>query len=264
MESNDLQVAAIQSSLHWENPAANRQMFEEKLAACKGAELIVLPEMFSTGFSMNTGFAETMNGATVEFMREQSAKLNAAITGSLMVQEEDTFYNRAVFMLPDGRYGSYDKRHLFAHGTENEFFSAGTKRFIASVKGWRIQLQICYDLRFPAWARQRMDDEQQPEFDVLIYMANWPEPRREAWKTLLRARAIENQCYVMGINRTGQDGHGMNHRGDSAIIDFTGEVLATAEDSEETLQATLSREKLDMFREKLPFLRDADRFDIHQ
>src|ERR1700710_1971381 len=221
-----LTCTLIQTKLFWQNANANRQMLEEKINSIKEkTEIVILPEMFSTGFSMQPEkFAETMNGETVEWMGKIASAKKIILTGSLMIKEDDKFYNRLIWMLPNGEYGCYNKRHLFAYGDEHNHYTAGTKRCIASVKGWKINLQVCYDLRFPVWARQSFDSGQdKSEYDVLIYVANWPERRSHAWKTLLCARAIENQCYVVGVNRVGSDGNNLNYSGNTLVIDPLGE-----------------------------------------
>ncbi len=259
-----LNITIIQANLHWENKGANLKMFEEKINSIKEkAEVVVLPEMFSTGFSMNPKqLAEKMDGISVEWMKNLAAKKKIIITGSLIIEEEGKYYNRLIWMLPNGQYGYYDKRHLFAYATEDEHYSAGNKRLIASVKGWKINLLVCYDLRFPVWARQTNDDSGNPEYDLLVYVANWPERRVHAWKTLLQARAIENQCFVVGVNRVGEDGNGHRYSGESMIVDPMGEVLATKINEEAVITMTLDKSKLEEVRKKLPFLKDADEFHI--
>ncbi len=285
-----LTFTIIQTSLHWEDKAANLQMLEHKINSIQhSTQIIVLPEMFNTGFSMKPEeFAEDMNGPTIEWMKRIAAEKKVIITGSIMMKEDERaqagqtvpthFYNRLIWMLPNGECGIYDKRHLFAYADEDKYYTAGTKRLIASVNGWKINLQVCYDLRFPVWARQAaqristsLDAEAKsfdsaqdlaPEYDVLIYVANWPERRIHAWKTLLNARAIENQCYVIGVNRTGKDGNDYNYSGNSTVIDAMGEVLYEKEHEEDIYTITLSKEKLQETRTKLPFLKDADDFSI--
>jgi omega-amidase len=264
-----LHVTCIQSALHWEDKDANLKMFEEKIRAIEGyTEIVVLPEMFSTGFSMNPElYAETMDGPTVSWMKKLSAEKRVIITGSIIIREGEKFYNRLIWMLPTGNYGVYDKRHLFGYAQEDTHYAAGHKRLVASVKGWRVNLLVCYDLRFPVWARQTNSffnaiDTTEPEYDLLIYVANWPEKRSHAWKTLLQARAIENQCYVIGLNRTGSDGNEILYTGDSMIIDPLGEVLATNNGSEVNLSAVLEKQHLLDVRAKFPFLKDADKFII--
>ncbi|MFI5133157.1 MAG: amidohydrolase [Chitinophagales bacterium] len=267
-----LTVTTIQSNLHWEDKAANLSMFEKKIASIEErTEIVVLPEMFSTGFSMNPQqLAETMEGETVQWMKRVAAENSIILTGSVIIGEPETglavsnglthYFNRLIWMLPNGQYGHYDKRHRFAFAGENDQYTAGTKRLIASVKGWKINLLVCYDLRFPVWSRQQIQEE--AEYDVLIYVANWPERRSIAWKTLLAARAIENQCYVIGVNRVGNDGNNIYHSGDSMIVDPLGEILYHTSDEEDIFTIVLDKTHLQTVREKFPFWRDADRFKI--
>ncbi|MBS1919879.1 MAG: amidohydrolase [Bacteroidetes bacterium] len=265
-----LAITTIQSNLHWENKAANLALFEKKIRSIQeNMEIVVLPEMFSTGFSMSPQLlAETMKGETVQWMKDTAAENNIILTGSVIIEENDNYFNRLIWMLPNGQYGYYDKRHRFAYAGEDEKYTAGTKRLIASVKGWKINVQVCYDLRFPVWSRQAslLPEEGQtgPEYDVLIYVANWPEQRSIAWKTLLVARAIENQCYVVGVNRVGNDGHNIYHSGDSMIVDPLGEILYHCNDEEDIFTIALDKTHLENVREKFPFWKDADRFTIDQ
>ena len=258
-----LNITTIQSNLFWEDKAANLDMLEKKInSIAEKTEIVILPEMFSTGFSMQPElFAETMNGETAEWMRRVSKENGIVITGSLIIEEEGKYFNRLLWILPNGQYGYYDKRHLFAYAREDKYYSAGNKRLIASVKGWKINLQICYDLRFPVWARQQTK-ESETEYDVLIYVANWPEKRSHAWKTLLCARAIENQCYVVGVNRVGSDGNNIYHSGNSLVIDPMGQVLYHIADEEDVNTITLTKEKLDEVRTRFPFWKDADDFTM--
>lgn len=260
---SDLTITGIQTSLFWENPAANLNMFEEKIKGIKAVSaIIILPEMFSTGFSMKPEeFAETMQGETVQWMKRMAAAKMAIITGSLIVEEKDHYYNRLVWMLPDGKSGVYDKRHLFAYAGEDEKYTPGSKRLIASVNGWKINLMICYDLRFPVWSRQSPGSS--PEYDVLIYVANWPERRVLAWKTLLQARAIENQCFVIGVNRVGHDGNDIYHSGDSMVVDPMGEVMYQKTHEEDIFSVTLNNNILPDIRNRLPFWKDRDEFSIN-
>lgn len=263
-----LTITTIQTDLHWENRDANLRMLEDKLRNLEQpTEIVVLPEMFSTGFSMRPAeLAETMDGETVNWMKAMSARHKVVLAGSVIIEEEGKFYNRFIWMLPNGQYGIYDKRHRFAFAGEDQFYTAGNKRMIASVKGWKINLQVCYDLRFPVWARQQLhtndNGEPVPEYDVLIYVANWPERRSHAWKTLLCARAIENQCYVIGVNRVGKDGNDIYHSGNTMVIDPLGEVLYHMADEEDIFTITLQREHLENVRSKFPFWRDGDSFSI--
>ena len=268
-----LTITTIQTKLHWEDKAANLQMLENKILTIKEkTEVVVLPEMFSTGFSMKPEMlAEKMDGDTVNWMKKIAADKKIILTGSIIIEVDGHYYNRLIWMLPNGQYGVYDKRHRFAFAGEDDHYTAGTKRLIASVKGWKINLQVCYDLRFPVWSRQgspsnaltKGDGElATPEYDVLIYVANWPERRSTAWKTLLQARAIENQCYVVGVNRVGNDGNDISHSGDSMVIDPLGEILYHKKDEEDIFTITLSKDHLQSIREKFPFWKDGDNFTI--
>jgi omega-amidase len=258
-----LTITTIQSNLFWEDKTANLQMLQQKIDSIEDkTEIVILPEMFTTGFSMQAEqLAETMDGETVEWMKSISNKNGIVLTGSVMIEEAGKYYNRLIWMLPNGQYGYYDKRHLFAYGEEDKHYSAGNKRLIASVKGWKINLQVCYDLRFPVWARQKPKDGV-AEYDLLIYVANWPERRSHAWKTLLCARAIENQCYVVGVNRVGDDAKNIHYSGNSLVIDPMGQVLYHMADEEDVNTITLSKEKLEEVRTRFPFLNDADDFTI--
>jgi omega-amidase len=258
-----LTITTIQSNLIWEEKSANLRLLEQKIAGIEEkTEIVVLPEMFSTGFSMRPEvLAETMDGETMEWMKRVSRENGIVLTGSIMVKEEGNYYNRLIWMLPNGQYGYYDKRHLFAYGEEDKHYSSGNKRLIASIKGWKINLLVCYDLRFPVWARQKVNEEG-AEYDVLIYVANWPERRSHAWKTLLCARAIENQCYVVGVNRVGSDANNIYYSGNSLIIDPLGQVLYHMADEEDVNTITLQKEMLDDVRAKFPFWKDADSFNI--
>lgn len=254
-----LSVTIIQTRLFWEDKASNLQMLQEKIESVAAGEVVVLPEMFSTGFSMNPEpLAETMDGDTVAWMKDMAIKKRMIITGSLIITENGHYYNRLIWMLPNGAYGYYDKRHLFSYAGEDKHYLPGNKRLIASVKGWKVNLQVCYDLRFPVWARQTTQDI--PEYDVLIYVANWPQRRNQAWKTLLQARAIENQSYVVGVNRVGNDGNNIYHSGDSMIIDPLGSILYHKEDSEDISTHILDKKTLHETRERFPFWKDGDRF----
>lgn len=259
----NLTITLIQTNLIWEEKPANLRLLEEKISAInQPTHIVVLPEMFSTGFSMKPAeLAETMEGETVNWMRRISKTYGVILTGSLIITEEGRFYNRLIWMLPNGQLGYYDKRHLFAYGHEDQHYAAGNKRLVASANGWKINLQVCYDLRFPVWARQRINEDK-PEYDVLIYVANWPERRSHAWKTLLCARAIENQCYVVGVNRVGADGNNIYHSGNSLVIDPLGQVLYHMADEEDVFTVTLLKDKLEETRQTFPFWKDGDRFSI--
>jgi omega-amidase len=266
----NLRISLVQTALHWEDKSANLDMLQKKIEDIPGKpELIVLPEMFSTGFTMNKEpLAETLDGNTVNWLRKTSARKGAIITGSMIAKDdysgENRFYNRLIWMLPSGEFAYYDKRHLFAYGTEDQHYSAGKKRLITSVNGWKINLQICYDLRFPVWLRQSIAKEplMAPEYDLLVVVANWPTARSLAWRTLLQARAIENQCYVIGVNRTGTDGRGLEYGGESMVLGPLGDPIRILGAEEDVFSHTLDREKLEEVRFKLPFWRDADSFFI--
>lgn len=262
-------ITTIQTNLIWEEKATNLRLLEQKIKSIEDkTELVILPEMFSTGFSMKPEqLAETMEGETIAWMKRVSRENGIILTGSLMIEEEGKFYNRLIWMLPNGQYGQYDKRHLFAFGEEDKHYTPGSKRLIASAKGWKFNLQVCYDLRFPVWARQSplsagKGAAAEVEYDVLVYVANWPERRIHAWKTLLCARAIENQCYVIGVNRTGTDANNYYYSGSSLVISPMGEVLYHMADVEDVFTITLEKEILEEVRNKFPFLNDGDNFKI--
>lgn len=245
----------LETSLHWENQEANRAQFKSLLQEQQPNQwdLIVLPEMFSTGFTMNTAVSEELvNGEfpSVTLLKEEAARLNAAIVGSLSVSEEGKAYNRLFFVRPSGEVSTYNKRHLFSFAGEHKHYEAGQEQCLVEWRGWNILLNICYDLRFPVWTRNETINGQ-PKFDVIIYVANWPSVRAEVWKTLLKARAIENVAYVIGVNRIGKDGNGHAYNGDSAIVNYRGELVQE-----------LSLEELNAFREKFPALNDADSFQL--
>ena len=256
MEYRDpLNLTLLQTDPVWQDPATNRRQLTEQLAPLAGqTDLIILPEMFTTGFSMEAKqLAEPHNGTTVEWMHTQAQKLRAPICGSIIVADGEHYYNRLYWVEPGGRTLHYDKRYLFTPGGEHEHYSAGTERLIVDYRGWKICPLICYDLRFPEWSRNDADDS----FDLLIYVASWPAARAHDWRTLLAARAIENQCYVAAINRVGEDGNGLRYRGDSCVIDpGPGGVIVTAAGVETTLTAAIDREGLLEMRGRLPFLGD--------
>jgi omega-amidase len=264
---SSINITTIQTNLLWEDKFSNLANIENKIKSSNCANnIVILPEMFSTGFSMNAStLAETMEGDSVSWMKRVAKENKIILTGSLIIQEENNFFNRLIWMLPNGEYGYYDKRHLFGFAEEDKFYTAGKKRFITSVNGWRFNLQICYDLRFPVWARQQSknnDNILTPEYDVLVYVANWPARRSHAWKSLLMARAIENQCYVIGVNRVGNDGKDIYHSGDTTIFDPMGEILYHKADEEDVFTITLNKESIESVHAKLPFLKDADMFFI--
>jgi omega-amidase len=259
-----LTVTTIQADLHWEDKPATLRRLEEKIDGIGvHTELVILPEMFPTGFSMRPeALAERMDGPTLSWMRSVAARKKVILTGSLIIEEDGSYFNRLIWMLPTGQYGCYDKRHRFAYAGEDAHYAAGQKRLVASVKGWRVLLLVCYDLRFPVWSRQQPPEQTALEYDLIIYVANWPERRSHAWKTLLQARAIENQSYVAGVNRVGDDGNKIAHCGDSMIIDPLGETLYHAAQKEEVFTLTLTKEHLETTRQRFPFWKDADQFYI--
>lgn len=251
-----LRVSLIQANLTWEDPPANMRRLGEMLSTLNGqTDLIVLPEMFTTGFSMSAArLAEPENGAAAAWMYSQAARTGAVVTGSLIVSANGHFYNRLLWVRPDGTVSYYDKRHLFSLSGEHLHYSPGKKRLIVELNGWKICPLICYDLRFPVWSRNT------DAFDLLIYTANFPAHRSHAWKQLLIARAIENQCYTIGVNRTGTDGNGLDYAGDSCILDFEGHYLAQAPAGEQVVSFTLETTRMHNFRKKFPFLNDMDDF----
>lgn len=260
MPAESLNITLIQPEIFWEDRDANLKQYAEMINGIQEKkEVIVLPEMFPTGFSMRPeALAETMDGPTVQWMREICRKQRCILTGSIIIEEEGNYFNRMFWMQPDGIFGTYDKRHLFAFAGEDEHYTAGEKRFIASVKGWKIYLQVCYDLRFPVWARNQPDNP----YDVFINVANWPQKRSLAWKTLLQARAIENQCYAVGVNRVGTDGNGYFYSGDSSVFGPLGETIFQETEKVCIQTISLSRKPLEEARNHFPFLKDADSFLI--
>lgn len=254
----DLRVTLVQSHLHWEDAAENRALFTAKFKDLRGTtDLVVLPEMFTTGFTMRSReLAEGMDGRTVAWMHEQAHAIDAALYGSVIIREGDHCYNRGLFVTPDGTVTTYDKRHLFRFAKETDHYTAGAERVVVEWRGWRILLQICFDLRFPVFARNRGD------YDAILYVANWPEVRRYPWSHLLIARAIENQCHVVGVNRVGQDGNGHLYSGDSAAIDPRGAVTGLAPGAEGMLTTVFDRAALEDFRVKFPVAMEADGFEL--
>lgn len=283
----NLKITIIQSELHWEDKAKNLALFTEKIASIKEAtDVIVLPEMFTTGFTMNAKpLAETMDGETVAWMKEQAKIKNAVVVGSLIIEDEvistsgrprGAYFNRLIWAQPNGEIYHYDKRHLFRMANEHETFSSGNSRLIVEWRGWKISPLVCYDLRFPVWSRNKpitpsttthysplTTQNPSPAYDCLIYVANWPEARKEPWCKLLEARAIENQVYVVGVNRVGCDGKDIPYSGNSAVIDPKGYVISSIPTHQNYIQTIeLNRQELDAFREKFPVGLDGDDFDI--
>ena len=263
---NDLRVSLVQGDTRWHDPAGNRDYYGGLLSALRGiTDLVLLPETFTSGFSNDAiDAAETMDGETVAWMREQARLLDAAVTGSVQLRVGDDVYNRMLFATPDGGLLHYDKRHLFRYAREHERYAPGGPRLTLDWRGWRICPLVCYDLRFPVFSRNRFDAERsgQLDYDLALYVANWPAVRAHAWKTLLRARAIENLCYVAGLNRVGTDGNRIAYAGDSAIIDFLGEAVSECTDMEVVSTTTISGTRLQAHREHFPAMLDADRFQV--
>lgn len=255
----DLDLALIQTTLAWQAPAANRAHFQGLLEQARGADLVILPEMFSTGFSMDSAaLAEPENGPTTAWLREQAQRIGAVICGSLIIQALDGSYrNRLLWARPDGTLAHYDKRHLFRMAGEHKHYRAGEARVVLELKGWRVRPLICYDLRFPLWSRDPS------ETDLLLYTANWPAARRQHWNRLLPARAIENLCYVTAVNRVGEDGKGHGYTGDSQVLDFQGESLVQAGGADGVFRARLSAAALAGYRERFPAHLDADIFTLN-
>lgn len=253
--AKELIIALVQSPLFWENPERNRKMFSKKIETISDqVDLIILPEMFTTGFTMHPENIDAKEGIqTVKWMQRQAAKKNAAIVGSMVFQENGRYYNRLHFVEPDSGLNTYDKRHTFTLAGEDKVYNAGEKKVLVEYKGFRLYPLICYDLRFPVWSRNTEN------YDALLYVANWPKPRSTAWDTLLKARAIENMAYCIGVNRIGQDKTGHEYIGHSAVYDCLGEQLVFSE-KEAVLQVTLSKEHIKSTRDKLKFLDDRDHF----
>ena len=254
----DLTLALVQTTLVWHDRQANFEHFEELLEQARGADLVVLPEMFTTGFSMESeSLAEPEDGPTTKWLRAQAAKLNAVVTGSVIVRAADGSHrNRLLWARPDGEVLHYDKRHLFRMAGEHEHFTPGERQVQFEVKGWRVRPLICYDLRFPVWSSDPHDT------DLLLYTANWPGARRLHWNRLLPARAIENLCYVGAVNRVGTDGKGLVYSGDSQILDFQGETLLSAGEADGVFQVSLRASELGAYRERFPAYMDADNFNL--
>lgn len=256
----DLTVSTLQTSLHWEDPARNLEHFTEKIAGLPATDILILPEMFTTGFTMKPeAQAEEAGGSGLQWMQQQALAKGCVVVGSISVKENGNYYNRLYWVKPDGSFLVYDKRHLFRMGKEHEHYTAGNSRLTIDYKGWKICPLICYDLRFPVWSRNTQKDP----YDLLIYVANWPEVRSFPWKHLLIARAIENQCYVAGVNRIGTDGTGISYSGDTVVLNPRGEAISQTKACEESLETlTLSYQALSDFRKAFPVLDDADRFTI--
>lgn len=259
---SNLRITIVQSHLHWEDATANRAMFAEKLNQISDTHIILLPETFTTGFSMHPHkLAEHTNGKTTGWMKQIAAEKKAVIAGSALVEDAGKYYNRLLWVQPGGKVLKYDKRHLFSLTGEEKVMTPGAERLIVQHNEWKICPLICYDLRFPTWSRNRLMQNGEALYDVLVYVANWPERRSYAWKQLLVARAIENQCYVVGVNRVGNDGNDIYHSGDSLVIDPLGQVLFHAADKEVVHTLSLDLNLLKSVRTQFSFLKDADDFE---
>lgn len=263
----DLKVTIVQADLVWENKRANLDRFTEILRDVNGSDLIILPEMFSTGFSMRSkDLAENMMGESVTWMRDIATKKNAVICGSLMIEDDEQFYNRLIWMEPDGMCSFYDKRHLFSLAGEEKHYTPGKHKIFPEVQEWKVLPLICYDLRFPVWSRQSPPYTElgTNPYHLLVYVANWPERRVYAWEHLLIARAIENQCYVVGVNRVGKDGNDVYHSGNSMVIDPMGQKICDIAHEEAVKTLVLSGSQLQDIRSRLPFLDDRDEFELRR
>jgi len=261
----DLRISIVQTDLVWEDTEKNLNNFDEKLSYLKdNTDLIVLPEMFNTGFSMNPKkCAETIDGKTLKWLKTKTKELNSIIVGSILISEEKKYFNRLILMRPDGSFEQYDKRHLFRLAEEYVLYTDGKKKIIADVHDWKICPLICYDLRFPVWSKNTYHETSGYEYDCLIYVANWPKSRSFAWESLLVARAIENQAYVIGVNRIGNDGNSVPHSGLSVVLDFKGKPICTLPENEEFVKTILiSKKELDKFRNQFTVGMDWDLFDI--
>lgn len=252
-----LKITLIQTSLVWEDKKANLSLFDQWLSRVEQpTDLIVLPEMFSTGFSMRTQFADTMQGETISWMQAHAHRLDTPLCGSLMMQDGERFVNRFVWVFPDGNIKTYDKRHLFRMGNEHHHFEPGDNRIIIEYKGWKLFPVVCYDLRFPVWLRRTAEFD----YDAMLIVANWPERREHHWRTLLQARAIENQSYVLAVNRVGLDGNGVNHSGYSGVVSPKGEWLLELKNNEHLQTVDMSKAELIDWRTAFPAHNDADAF----
>lgn len=262
----DLRITLVQGATRWHDPAGNRSYYGELIAPAAGkADLVILPETFTSGFSNDAiDRAEGMDGPTVAWIVEQARQLDAAVTGSVQLRTEEGVFNRLLWATPDGGLSWYDKRHLFRYAGEHLRYAPGRERLSVEWKGWRINPQVCYDLRFPVFCRNRFDVERpgQLDFDLQLFVANWPSPRRYAWQTLLRARAIENLCVVAAVNRVGTDGNNLSYAGDSVVLDALGQPLAEAAAAEGLTYAAVSAQALLAHRAHFPAMLDADRFAL--
>lgn len=257
---NDLHIALVQYDIAWQNRESNLEKIEEILSQTDSTkfDLIVLPETFTTGFAVSTtDYAETMDGEAVEWMKKKAKKLDSVLCGSVIMKDGGHFYNRLLFVYPDGDIQFYNKRHLFGPGDESNLLAAGQKQCIVYVQGWRIFASVCYDLRFPVWSRNRNN------YDIFLNLSNWPGVRQDVWNTLLKARALENQVYTIGVNRVGSDGKNIDYLGESQVISPKGKIMLNAEKAEGIMDIKLNKEELEGFREKFPVWKDADDFSLN-
>ena len=254
-----MKVTLVQANLKWEDPVTNRDSLQKLIFSGMETDLVIIPEMFTTGFTMRSKeLAEDAGGETLIWMRDLASKGDFGLAGSYIFREDENYYNRLIFMKPDGSYSSYDKGHLFRMEREDLYYKKGDSRLIENFRGVNINFQICYDLRFPVWSRNRSN-----EYDLLVYVANWPEARRKVWNSLLIARAIENQCFVAGVNRVGSDGGGISYSGDSMVIDPKGtKITKVPSYSEGVATVEISVDDLNKFRDKFPVWKDADKFTL--
>ncbi len=256
---SEIKILYVQPDIIWEDPQSNFPKYEKLIRnAAREPDLIILPEMFNTGFSMKAGeIAESMEGSSMSWLKKMAGEYDAALCGSLAIQDQGKYFNRFVFVHPDEGVQCYDKRHLFRVSGEEEAYHPGNQRVVIKYKAWRILPQVCYDLRFPVWTRNRDD------YDLLLFVASWPEPRRDVWSSLLKARAIENVCYTVGVNRVGIDGRNIAYRGDSMILNFKGELVhELALNQESSAQCLIDIKELERFRKKFPVHLDRDDFKV--
>jgi predicted amidohydrolase len=261
---NDLRITLIQDATRWHDPAGNRELYGAHVRAVKGhSDLVVLPETFTSGFTNETvGNAEGMDGESMRWLAALAAEVGATLTGSMVMRDGERYYNRLVWMRPDGSHASYDKRHLFRYANEHQRYTAGSERLVVEINGWRVCPMVCYDLRFPVYARNRVDAAGRFDYDLVLYVANWPAPRHNAWQTLLRARAIENLSCSVGVNRVGTDGNDLTYLGGSVALDPLGNALVECGAQPQVVTTTLSGAALLAHRQRFPFHLDADRFTL--
>jgi predicted amidohydrolase len=259
-----LRVSIVQGATRWHDPSGNRDHYAALMSPLAGrTDLVVVPETFTSGFSNEAIHnAETMDGPTIGWLRDQAKSLDAAVTGSVQLREGQGVFNRLLFATPDGDLRHYDKRHLFRYADEHKRYASGRDRLVVAWRGWKVCPLVCYDLRFPVFSRNRHDPRNGFDYDLVLFVANWPAARAHAWRTLLRARAIENLAYCIGVNRVGVDGNRIPYSGDSAVLDYLGQAMADLGTQEQTVTVTLDPAALAAFREKFPAWMDADAFEL--